>query len=119
MNQPNLMIIGAGGVGEGVDGQRLRDARQTFEEDVLAADHGDDDRVDHVLLADDDLADLIAQGVDLRARFLDLRLELGVGRTAVRVLVLRFRERRQEVGAGFTVDVVGSLKPRAAQAEQG
>ncbi len=50
--------------GEGLDGERLGDAGNAFDEGVAAAEQGEQGLVDHLLLAGDDLADLGAAVVE-------------------------------------------------------
>ena len=49
-------------MGERADEQGLGDAGHAFDERVLAGEDGDERLIDHVLLADDDLADFRAGG---------------------------------------------------------
>jgi hypothetical protein len=57
------------GLGDGVDEGGFAEAGDTFEEDVAAADDGDEDIFDDVLLTDDEFA-------DFRADFLEGFLEV-------------------------------------------
>ena len=58
------------GGGEGADEQGLGDAGDAFEEDVAAAEQGDDETGDGGVLADHGLGDLGAQGLQGRLRAL-------------------------------------------------
>ena len=50
-----------------LDRQRLGQARHAFEQDVAVGQQADEQPVDQVALADDDVADLLAQAVQTRA----------------------------------------------------
>ena len=45
-------------VGKGAHGQRLGQARDTFEQDVTSRQQSDEQPLDHAILSDDALADL-------------------------------------------------------------
>ena len=59
--------LGVEGVAERADGERLGEAGDALDQDVAAGEQADQDALDHVGLADDDLADLGQQLVDERA----------------------------------------------------
>jgi hypothetical protein len=46
---------------KGAHGERLREARDAFKEDVAVSEEADEEAVDEVLLADDDSGDLFAE----------------------------------------------------------
>ena len=52
------------GGGDGLHEQRLGHAGHAFEQDVAAHEQRGDEAGEHAVLADDDLADLVAQGED-------------------------------------------------------
>ena len=52
---------------------RLAEPGHAFEERVPSREQADDDPVDDLRVADDDLPDLLAEGLDLRPEFLDFR----------------------------------------------
>ena len=49
------------GLRKGTHGERLREARDAFKEDVAVSEEADEEAVDEVLLADDDTSDLFAE----------------------------------------------------------
>jgi len=55
--------LGVDGVTQRADRQRLGQAGYTFEQHVAARQQADEDALDHVLLTDDDLADLVHEAV--------------------------------------------------------
>ena len=55
-------------VGEGLDGQRLGQARDALEQHVPAGQQGDEQPLEHRLLADDDALDLEHRGLERRVR---------------------------------------------------
>ena len=63
------------GGGKGLDAQGLGESRHAFQQDVAVGEKADQQPFDHVLLADDHLADLHLQGVDKRALALDLLVD--------------------------------------------
>ena len=52
------------GVADRVDRQRLREAGDAFEKDVSSGEKSDEDPVDHHILADHDLVDLVKNLID-------------------------------------------------------
>ena len=54
----------AQGGGEGFDGEGFGEAGDAFEEDVAVGQEADDEALDEVGLADDDLADFVEEGTD-------------------------------------------------------
>src|SRR6202012_2671601 len=58
------------------DGERLREAGHAFEQHVTAREQSDEDSLDHVRLADDDLRDFVLDPVDERALARDDFVEL-------------------------------------------
>ena len=63
-------------VGQRPDQQRLAQAGHAFEQHVAAGDQGGQRAVDDLLVADDHLADLAAQGVEVGAELVELPLHL-------------------------------------------
>ena len=59
------------GLGQGVDGQSFGQARDAFQQDVPAAEQADEQVVDQMLLAHDDLAHFQGEDVHELALFLD------------------------------------------------
>ena len=53
--------VGVDGLREGAHRERLREARDAFEEDVAVGEETDQEAIDEVLLADDDTSDLFAE----------------------------------------------------------
>ncbi len=70
---------GADAVGQGVHGERLGQAGDALDEDVAVAEKRDEEAVDEVALADDDLADLGSHGLD------ELRMSLHTPVDVVRI----------------------------------
>jgi hypothetical protein len=66
---------GVDGLRQGLHRQRLGQAGHALEQDVPVGEQADQHAVDDVALADDDLADLLAQPVDERRRVLDLLID--------------------------------------------
>ena len=60
----DALEAGADRVGERPDGERLGQAGHALEQDVAAAEQADEDPLDHLALADDDLADLGGEQLD-------------------------------------------------------
>ncbi len=85
------------GLRDGLDGQRLGEAGHAFEQDVPAREQADEDALDHVLLADDDLADLVEDRVHEGALALDQVVD------DTDVVVHSLAPRRRFVGRARTV----------------
>ena len=82
------------GGGERLDRGGLGEARHALEQDVAVGEQPDQQPVDHVALADDDLADLLADAVERLALLLDLgaqRLDRGGHSIPPASLALRAR----------------------------
>ena len=62
---------------ERADGERLREAGHAFDEDVAAAEHGDEQALDEHVLPDDHLRDFRADGVDEAALRADALVDGG------------------------------------------
>ena len=87
----DALELAADRVGDGLDGHRLGEARHALDEEVAAAQQRDDEPFQEVVLADDDLLDLVEQPlhrggsvltvVSVHARFSSCR-GLSVGRQA-------------------------------------
>ena len=59
-------------VGDGAHQQRLAEAGDALQEHVAAGDQGGQRALDDVVLADDDLADLVAEPAEVRAEGVEL-----------------------------------------------
>ncbi len=68
------------GLRQGLDRQRLGEAGHALEQHVAAGEQADQQPVDQVALADDHVADLLAQPVREGRRFLDLLVDDGDAR---------------------------------------
>ena len=57
--------------GHGFDGQRFRQPRHAFEQNVAVGEQADDQPLGQIILPDDDFAEFVKQRMRERARFLD------------------------------------------------
>src|SRR5207237_482327 len=104
---------GAEGVRDGADGERLGEAGHTLEEDVAIAEQANEDALEHVALADDDLTGLLVEDLDEGAFFLHLFGERADGRVHVPSVGGNGRQSRKRPGRlGFRAERLNTAEGR-------